>query len=137
MSATRENVLAAIVEYVETNKRRAPAKDIAVTVGDTLPNVQAIVKSLVIEGVINASRGRNGGALPDGVVLEKKAKPAKAAPAVEAAPVADGEVPAGEDGLSDETVAQFAALMANLEAEEAAAQKSEMLDEPFLGEVTI
>jgi len=113
MAATRENVLVAIVEYVETNKRRAPAKDIAAAVGDTVPNVQTIVKMLVIEGSINASRGRNGGALPDGVTLEKKAKAKKvSAPAEQAEDAAPTE-------QSDDTAAQFAALLAGLEAQEA------------------
>lgn len=107
MAATRENVLAAIVEYVENNKRRAPAKDIAAKVSDTIPNVQAIIKTLVTEGAINSSRGRNGGALPDGVTLEKKPKAAK--PKVEVAGATPE--PAGDD-ITDE----FAALLAQMEA---------------------
>lgn len=114
MGATRENVLAAIVEYVETHKRRAPAFAIATAVGDTVPNVQAIVKTLVIEGAITASRGRNGGALPDGVVLEKKA------PAPKAKKVAAEETPPAQE---DDTASQFAALMAQLEADEAVAEQ--------------
>lgn len=108
MAATRENVLAAIVEYVETHKRRAPAKDIAAVVNDNLPNVQAIIKTLVTEGSINSSRGRNGGALPDGVTLEKKAKVAKAK--VEATPAVEVASP-----QEDDTADQFAALLAKLE----------------------
>lgn len=109
MAATRENVLAAIVEYVEKNKRRAPAKDIAEVVSDTLPNVQAIIKTLVTEGSINSSRGRNGGALPDGVTLDKKAKAAKAK--VEAA--------SAEPTVDDTVANDFAALLAKLESESA------------------
>lgn len=108
MAATRENVLAAIVEYVESNKRRAPAKDIAAKVSDTIPNVQAIIKTLVTEGAINSSRGRNGGALPDGVTLEKKPKAAK--PKVEVA----GATP--EPAGDDDTASEFAALLAQMEA---------------------
>lgn len=112
MAATRENVLAAIVKYVEDNKRKAPAPAIALEVGDTLPNVQAIIKTLVTEGVLTSSRGRNGGALPDGVVLEKKAKASKPkAVKVEGAT----EAPADNSEVAD----QFAALMAKLEADEA------------------
>lgn len=106
MAATRENVLAAIVEYVENHKRRAPAKDIASAVSDTIPNVQAIIKTLVTEGAINSSRGRNGGALPDGVTLEKKPKAAK--PKVEVA----GATPEPAADITDE----FAALLAQMEA---------------------
>lgn len=113
MAATRETVLAAIVEYVENNKRRAPAADIAVAVGDTLPNVQGIIKSLVTEGTINSSRGRNGGVLPDGVVLEKKVKPAKAKPASDTTEESS-EASTPEE---DDTSAQFAALLEKLEAE--------------------
>ena len=113
MGATRENVLAAIVSYVHENQRRAPAKDIAVTVNDTLPNVQAIIKTLVVEGSINSSRGRNGGALPDGVALEKKVKAAKAKANVSEAPLATDNAPV------DDTAEQFAALMAQLEQDEA------------------
>lgn len=103
MAATRENVLSAIVEYVETHKRRAPAKAIAEIVGDTLPNVQGIIKALVADGSINSSRGRNGGALPPGVTLDKPAKVAKALTEADPQPV------------SDEAVAdQFAALMEQL-----------------------
>lgn len=111
MSATRENVLATIVQYVEDNKRRAPAKEIATIVGDTVQNVQAVIKSLVGEGAINSSRGRNGGALPDGVTLPKKDKPAKQA--VEATPAVDAAADAatGEDDTAD----QFAALLAKLD----------------------
>lgn len=78
MAATRENVLAAISQYVETHKRRAPSAEVAVIVGDTLPNVKLIIQQLVEAGSITSSRGRNGGALPDGMSLDKKAKPAKA-----------------------------------------------------------
>ena len=118
MAASRENVLAAISQYVQDHKRRAPAKDIAVMVGDTLPNVQAVIKDLVAAGNISSSRGRNGGALPDGVTLDKPAKVAKVAAAlVEADPQ-----PAVDSG----TVDQFAALMAQLDrdntSEGAAAQ---------------
>lgn len=115
MAATRENVLAAIVEYVENNKRRAPAKDIASVVNDTLPNVQAIIKTLVTEGAINSCRGRNGGALPDGVTLEKKAKakvaatPKQDVPADTASESADPVEPA-----EDDTASQFAALLEKL-----------------------
>lgn len=113
MAATRENVLAAIVEYVEENKRRAPASAIALKVADTVPNVQAIVKTLVTEGAINSSRGRNGGALPDGVVLEKKAKASK--PKVEVAGATPE--PAQDNTPSDEADAsELAALLATLEA---------------------
>lgn len=122
MAATRENVLAAIVEYVETNKRRAPAKDIAVTVSDTLPNVQAIIKTLVTEGSINSSRGRNGGALPDGVTLDKKAAKSK----VEAVPAAD--VAEASTVAEDDTADQFAALLAKLDAD---AAESEAAAVPF------
>lgn len=122
MAASRENVLAAIVEFVENNKRRAPAAAIAVTVGDTVPNVQAIIKELIAAGSINSSRGRNGGALPDGVILEKKPKAAK--PKVEAA----SSEPAGED-----TASQFAALLAKMEAEEAASTVAEEVAAPFWG----
>jgi predicted transcriptional regulator len=105
MAATRENVLAAIVQFVESNKRRAPAKEIASIVSDTVPNVQGIIKALVSEGAITSSRGRNGGALPDGVVLEKKVKqPEKQAAASE-----------------DDTSSKFAALLAQLDATEAVA----------------
>lgn len=115
MAATRENVLAAISEFVQNNKRRAPAAAIMEAVDDTLPNVQAIIKTLATEGVITSSRGRNGGALPDGVTLEKKAK-AAAKPKVEATPAS--EVVASD--ADDDTVDQFAALMAKLDAESAA-----------------
>jgi hypothetical protein len=104
MAATRENVLAAISKFVEENKRRAPATHVALEVQDTLPNVQAIIKELVTEGAITSSRGRNGGALPDGVVLEKKAKAAK--------PKAEKV-----EAVDDDTADQFAALMAKLEAD--------------------
>lgn len=113
MAATRENVLAAIAQYVETNKRRAPSHEIALAVHDTVPNVQAIIKTLVIEGSINASRGRNGGALPDGVVLEKKS-PAKKAAKVEATPAEEVAESVQPD---DDTAEQFAALMAQLDRE--------------------
>lgn len=123
MAATRENVLAAIAQYVETNKRRAPSHEIAMAVHDTVPNVQAVIKTLVIEGAINASRGRNGGALPDGVVLEKKVLAKKVKAPVEAEPAADVAEPTQPD---DDTAEQFAALMAQLDREseaiEAAAQ---------------
>lgn len=114
MAATRENVLAAIAQYVETNKRRAPAYMIASMVSDTVPNVQAIIKTLVTEGSINSSRGRNGGALPDGVTLERAAKVAKAI--VESAPQ-----PATE-AVSEDVTDQFAALMQQLESDEAHAE---------------
>ena len=124
MAATRENVLAAISEFVENNKRRAPAASIALTVGDTVPNVQAIIKTLVTEGVITSSRGRNGGALPDGIVLEKKAKAAKPKAAkVEGAT----EAPADNSEVAD----QFAALMAKLEADEAVASQPVEEAAPF------
>lgn len=110
MAATRENVLAAIVEYVEAHKRRAPAKDLAVAVNDTVPNVQAIIKALVAEGAINSSRGRNGGALPDGVVLEKKAKAATVKEVVEAV--------SQSTEADDDMKAQFAALVQQLEAQD-------------------
>ena len=115
MAATRENVLAAISEFVQNNKRRAPAAAIMEAVDDTLPNVQAIIKTLATEGAITSSRGRNGGALPDGVTLEKKAKaPAKAAKSkVEATPASE----AAESQPSEDTLDQFAALMAKLDAE--------------------
>lgn len=95
MAATRENVLAAIVEYVETNKRRAPAKAIAEVVGDKLPVVQGIIKELVAAGSIESSRGRNGGARPAGVdaVIEQHEQ-------------------------TDDVAAQFAALVERLEADE-------------------
>ena len=96
MAATRENVLAAIVQYVEDNKRRAPAKAIADIVGDTIPNVKAIVKALVEEGSIESSRGRNGGAKPVVNTGEAAAEVAEASP-------------------SDDVAAQFAALVAQLE----------------------
>lgn len=116
MAATRENVLAAISEFVQNNKRRAPAAAIMEIVDDTLPNVQAIIKTLATEGVITSSRGRNGGALPDGVTLDKKAK-AAAKPKVEATPAAE----IAESTPDDDTVDQFAALMAKLDAESEAA----------------
>ena len=116
MAATRENVLAAIVQFVENNKRRAPASEIALAVADTLPNVQAIIKTLVSEGSITSSRGRNGGALPDGVTLEKKVKIAKGK--IEATPAAD----AAAESSDDDTADQFAALMAKLDAESAASE---------------
>jgi predicted transcriptional regulator len=109
MAATRENVLAAIVKYVEDNKRRAPAKDIAVMVGDKLPVVQGIIKALVSEGAIESSRGRNGGALPEGVTLDKSAKTKKVK--VEAVE------PASEKSEDSDVAAQFAALVEKLEAE--------------------
>lgn len=117
MAATRENVLAAISQYVQDNKRRAPAKEIAVIVGDNVANVQSIIKGLVSEGVINSSRGRNGGALPDGVTLDKPAKAPRIAKAVaEADP---------QPAIDSNTADQFAALMAQLDrdtaGEEAAA----------------
>ena len=68
MAATRENVLSAIVEYVTNNNRRAPAKAIAEMVDDKLPVVQGIIKELIADGVIESSRGRNGGAKPVGDV---------------------------------------------------------------------
>lgn len=105
MAATRENVLSAIVEYVENNKRRAPAKAIAEIVGDTLPNVQAIVKALVQEGAIESSRGRNGGAKP--VVNTGEAQATTE--------VVETEVV--EAGPSDDVAAQFAALVAQLEGD--------------------
>jgi len=114
MAATRENVLAAIAQYVQENKRRAPAKDIALMVNDKLPVVQGLIKALVEEGSINSSRGRNGGALPDGVTLERAAKVAKAI--VESAPQ-----PATE-AVSEDVTDQFAALMQQLESDEAHAQ---------------
>jgi len=107
MAATRENVLAAIVQFVESNKRRAPAKEIASLVSDTVPNVQAIIKVLVSEGAINSSRGRNGGALPDGVTLDKKSKAAK---------VVESEVDSSpSEEPQDDVADQFAALMAKIE----------------------
>ena len=115
MAATRENVLAAIVQYVENNKRRAPAKDIADAVSDTLPNVQAIIKTLVTEGAINSSRGRNGGALPDGITLEKKGKVAKVKADIAEAPIATDNEVTGESSPSDDTAEQFALLMAQIE----------------------
>lgn len=125
MSATRENVLAAIVQYVDSNKRRAPAHEIAMIVNDSTPNVQAIIKTLVIEGVINASRGRNGGALPDGVTLEKKVAPKKAKVAkVETAPTETADAPSEPADSTDETAVQFAALMEQLDRE------SELVAEP-------
>lgn len=111
MAATRENVLAAIVEYVENNKRRAPALAISQMVSDNIVNVKAIVKSLVEDGTIESSRGRNGGALPSGVTLEKAAKPAKAATA------GDVEAPAADEDT--DVAAQFAALISKIEADEA------------------
>lgn len=111
MAATRENVLAAIVQYVEDHKRRAPAKEIASIVGDTLPNVQSIIKQLVTDGQINSSRGRNGGALPPGVTLDKPQKVGKVAKAVKEA----DPQPASDDAMAD----QFAALMEQLHADEA------------------
>lgn len=95
MAATRENVLAAIVKYVEDHGRRAPAKAIAEAVGDKLPVVQGIIKELVAAGSIESSRGRNGGAKPSGQNIDKVE--------VEAA-------------ASDEDMAaQFAALVSQLE----------------------
>lgn len=114
MAATRETVLAAIVEYVENNKRRAPAKDIASAVGDTLPNVQGIIKALVVDGSINSSRGRNGGALPDGVTLDKPAKAKAAKAKVEATPADEA---AAESESNNDQFDQFAALMAQLDKE--------------------
>lgn len=106
MAATRENVLAAIAQYVQENNRRAPAKDIALMVGDKLPNVQAIMKVLVADGAISSSRGRNGGALPPNITLNKPVKAAKSADAPSTA----------ETVQSDEDVAdQFAALMDQLQ----------------------
>ena len=96
MAATRENVLAAIVSYVEDNKRRAPAKAIADMVGDKLPVVQGIIKELVTSGSIESSRGRNGGAKPAGGTIEKAAD----------------EAPVNED-----VAAQFAALVEQMESE--------------------
>lgn len=97
MAATRENVLAAIVKYVEDHGRRAPAKAIADIVGDKLPVVQGIIKDLVSAGSIESSRGRNGGAKPSGQNIDK----------VEAA---------AETAASDEDMAaQFAALVSQLE----------------------
>lgn len=115
MAATRENVLAAIVEYVENNKRRAPAKDIASVVGDTLPNVQAIIKTLVTEGAINSCRGRNGGALPDGVTLEKKQKAKVAAAPKQETPT--DTVNESEEPADDDTASQFAALLEKMNEE--------------------
>jgi DNA-binding IscR family transcriptional regulator len=96
MAATRENVLAAIVEYVEKNGRRAPAKAIASMVEDKLPVVQGIMKALVTDGSIESSRGRNGGA-----------KPVAATAAAEVA----------SDEQSD-IAAQFAALVQQLDADD-------------------
>lgn len=110
MAATRENVLSAISQYVQDNKRRAPAKDIAVLVGDNVVAVQAIIKALVSEGVINSSRGRNGGALPDGVTLDKPAKALRVAKAV----VNADPQPAVDSATAD----QFAALMAQLDRDD-------------------
>ena len=110
MAATRENVLAAIVQYVESNKRRAPAAEIAVIVGDTLPNVKLMIGELVTAGSITSSRGRNGGALPGGVTLEKKAAVAKV----------ESET-AEEPQIDNDVAAQFAALVAKMEEDEAAA----------------
>lgn len=109
MAATRENVLAAIVDFVENNKRRAPAKVIAEMVGDTLPNVQLIIKALVADGAINSSRGRNGGALPDGVNIEKSGGKKVASALVEADP---------QPAVDSQTADQFAALMQQLEGSE-------------------
>lgn len=120
MAATRENVLAAISQYVETNKRRAPASAIAVEVQDTVPNVQAMIKVLVGEGAINSSRGRNGGALPDGVLLEKKAPTKKVKATVEATPAVEDAAPEP----SDETAAQFAALLEQLDRESEQVQEA-------------
>lgn len=107
MAATRENVLAAIVQYVEENKRRAPAKVIAEMVGDKVPVVQEIIKALIADGAITSSRGRNGGALPDGVTLDKPAR--KVAAAVAAADPQPAIDPAVQD--------QFAALLAQIDRE--------------------
>lgn len=114
MSATRENVLSAISQYVQDHKRRAPAKEIAVLVGDTLPNVQAIIKQLVADGSITSSRGRNGGALPPGITLDKPAKAPKVAAAIKEA----NPQPASDEEVAD----QFAALMQQLEGDEVHAQ---------------
>lgn len=110
MAATRENVLAAIVEYVEANGRRAPAKAIAEAVGDKLPVVQGIIKELIADGAIESSRGRNGGAKPAGAQIQK----------VEVSEPAETiEIPNGQ--VTDDVAAQFAALVAKLEADEAQA----------------
>lgn len=111
MAATRENVLAAITQYVEENKRRAPALAIAGIVGDSVINVKAIIKALVDDGTIESSRGRNGGALPSGVILEKAGKAQKVAPAA-----APADAPVDVD-----VAAQFAALVSQLENEESQA----------------
>ena len=102
MAATRENVLAAIVQYVETNKRRAPTEDIALAVGDRLSNVRPIIKALIADGTIESSRGRNGGSKP------ASAKPEDAQ--------SDEQAP-----VSDDIAAQFAALVQQIE-EDAEAQ---------------
>jgi DNA-binding IscR family transcriptional regulator len=114
MAATRENVLAAISQYVLDNNRRAPASAIADIVSDNTVNVQNIIKTLVAEGSINSSRGRNGGSLPDGHTLAKKPKAAKAKVATESA-----ESDKVEESSNEDTASQFAALLAKLDAEEA------------------
>lgn len=116
MTATRENVLAAIVKYVEEHKRRAPAPEIALIVNDTLPNVKLVIQELVTAGSINTSRGRNGGILPADVTLDRPVKVAKVKTA-KAEVQAENTVDATE-GVSDDVAEQFAALVAKLEADE-------------------
>lgn len=111
MAATRENVLAAITRYVESNKRRAPAKAIAEIVDDTLPTVQAIIKALVGEGILESSRGRNGGAklvssASDNTVSEEG--------------VSEVVEHTASEMVDTDVAAQFAALVAQIEASEAA-----------------
>jgi len=101
MAATRENVLAAITLYVEDNKRRAPALAIASIVGDDVKTVKGIIKALVTEGVLESSRGRNGGA-----------KPVQAAS--EAGEVVQND--AADADASDDVASQFAAMLQELEA---------------------
>ena len=102
MAATRENVLAAIVQYVDENKRRAPALAIAQIVGDDVKTVKGIIKGLVDEGSITSSRGRNGGAQP----VEAESQDAHTQ-----------ETEAAEEDGSDDVASQFAAMLEELEAQ--------------------
>lgn len=113
MAASRENVLAAISKYVADNNRRAPAKEIAVLVGDTLPNTQAMIKSLIAAGQVESSRGRYGGAKP--VDVEIKAAADAAAVEVDATLAADD---VAGDKVDADVADQFAALMAQLQRDE-------------------
>lgn len=102
MAVSKQDVLSFIAEHVTDKRKNVPRKDIIAHLGE---EAGAVIDQLKKDGTIKGNRGRTGGLS----MIDSTA--ASVEPTVEAA-----ETPAVE---SDSTAAQFAALLAKMEQDEA------------------